>query len=555
MVLDEELHVIQGSPIWEDRQFTRHELELLTLSSDAKYSVYKYEFEERGKGSRILVMHIKKMDGQKYRRLSALWKIFIPVYICSYIFTLVFFTIRMRRKVQEPLDMLNEGILALAGGNRDTKISYKGPREFEAIFNSFNRMSGLLRESEDSKERLIMEKQKMLADISHDLKTPITVIRGYAKAVADGLTSPVTQKHYLNTIFTKTEDLTEMINAFYDYGKLEHPEFRLVKERQDLAEFIREYLAFKYDEIDLTGFEIEAEIPDGEVWYSFDGIQLRRVFDNIFSNALKHNPRGTTIYLTLQQTDRSIRIEIGDNGVGIPEEIRENLLIPLWWETIPETTDRAPGLGLRSQRRSWSFTAVRSFGKAGESCGEHAVRDPAHEDGGKRKKHDESMKKITVSLIIINGIQLLIGISIWIYIGIVRLTGVDLTLYLAVSLMLLCNVATIVGLYLAMRYTNHDLEDSIHNLERLNAKLRTQRHDYLNHFQVIYGLMELEEYGEAKKYLAPVFKDIMKVSKALKTSQPAVNALLQVKMEAAERARIDFYPEIRSELSALPIEP
>ena len=161
------------------------------------------------------------------------------------------------------------------------------------------------------------------------------------------------------------------------------------------------------------------------------------------------------------------------------------------------------------------------------------------------------MKKITVSLIIINGIQLLIGISIWIYIGIVRLTGVDLTLYLAVSLMLLC----IVGLYLAMRYTNHDLEDSIHNLERLNAKLRTQRHDYLNHFQVIYGLMELEEYGEAKKYLAPVFKDIMKVSKALKTSQPAVNALLQVKMEAAERARIDFYPEIRSELSALPIEP
>ena len=165
------------------------------------------------------------------------------------------------------------------------------------------------------------------------------------------------------------------------------------------------------------------------------------------------------------------------------------------------------------------------------------------------------MKKITVSLIVINGIQLLIGMGIWLYIGIARFAGVNLTLYLAVSLMLLCNVATIAGLYLAMRYTNHDLEDSIHNLEQLNAKLRAQRHDYLNHFQVIYGLMELDEYGEAKKYLAPVFKDIIKVSRALKTSQPAVNALLQVKMEAAERERIDFYPEIRSELSALPIEP
>lgn len=346
MVLDEELNVIQSSPEWKNERFTRHELELLTLQSDAKYSVYKYEFEERGKGSRILVMHIKKMDGQKYRKLSALWKIFIPIYICSYIFALLFFTIRMRRKVQEPLDMLNEGILALAGGNRDTKISYKGPREFEAIFNSFNRMSGLLRKSEDSKERLIMEKQKMLADISHDLKTPITVIRGYAKAVADGLTSPATQKHYLNTIFAKTEDLTEMINAFYDYGKLEHPEFRLVKERQDLAEFIREYLAFKYDEIDLTGFELEAEIPDQEVMYSFDGVQLRRVFDNIFSNAMKHNPKGTTIYFTLQQSERSIRIEIGDNGVGIPEEIRDNLFDPFMVGDDSRNNRQGSGLGL-----------------------------------------------------------------------------------------------------------------------------------------------------------------------------------------------------------------
>ena len=165
------------------------------------------------------------------------------------------------------------------------------------------------------------------------------------------------------------------------------------------------------------------------------------------------------------------------------------------------------------------------------------------------------MKKITLSLIIINGVQLLIGTGIWIYIGIARLNGVNLSLYVAISLMLLCNVVTIGGLYLAMKDTNHGLEDSLHNLERLNATLRAQRHDYLNHFQVIYGLMELDEYEEAKKYLSPVFKDIMKVSRAFRTSQPAVNALLQVKMEAAEREKIDFYPEIRSELSALPIEP
>lgn len=346
MVLDEELCVMDSSLGWERRQLTRRQLELLTRQSHARYSVYRHEFEEQGRGKRILVMYVKKMDGKKYRRLSALWKVFVPVYVCTYIFTLLFFTIRMRRKVQEPLDMLNEGILALAGGNRDTKISYKGPREFEAIFNSFNRMCGLLRKSEASKEKLIMEKQKMLADISHDLKAPITVIRGYAKAVSDGLTSPATQKHYLNTIFTKTEDLTELINTFYEYGKLEHPEFRLVKEKQDLTEFIREYLAFKYYEIDLMGFRLEAEIPEQSAEYSFDGVQMRRVFDNIFSNALKHNPKGTTIYVTLQQTERSIRIEIGDNGVGIPQEIRENLFEPFTVGDDSRNNRQGSGLGL-----------------------------------------------------------------------------------------------------------------------------------------------------------------------------------------------------------------
>lgn len=346
MVLDEKLKVIQSNLSLDIQQFTRRELDLLTLNSDAKYFVYKYEFEEQSGEGRVLLMHVKKMDRQRYKKLDSLWKIFIPVYVFSYVIILLVFTIWMRRKVKEPLDMLNEGILSFASGDRDTELSYKGPKEFEAIFDSFNKMSRLLKESESSKERLIVEKQRMLADISHDLKTPITVIRGYAKAVSDGLTDSETEKQYLNTIFLKTESLTEMINTFYDYSKLEHPEFRLVKEKQDLAEFIREYLANKYDEIDLMGFELEVEIPEEEVEYCFDGVQLRRVFDNIFSNALKHNPEGTTVYITLQQTEKSIRIEIADNGIGIADEIKSNLFEPFTVGDDSRNNRQGSGLGL-----------------------------------------------------------------------------------------------------------------------------------------------------------------------------------------------------------------
>ncbi len=165
-----------------------------------------------------------------------------------------------------------------------------------------------------------------------------------------------------------------------------------------------------------------------------------------------------------------------------------------------------------------------------------------------------NIKKIVVALIIINIIQFFIGISIWITLGIYG-SSINIYPYASVLLILLSSIITVISLYNANRYKSDSMAETIRNLEDLNITLRTQRHDYLNHFQVIYGLMELEEYEEAKKYLEPVFKDIMKVSKALKTAQPAVNALLQVKMETAKNKNIDLFLDIRSDLKNIPIEP
>lgn len=102
---------------------------------------------------------------------------------------------------------------------------------------------------------------------------------------------------------------------------------------------------------------------------------------------------------------------------------------------------------------------------------------------------------------------------------------------------------------------SNNLIATIKQLENFNKILRTQRHDYLNHIQVIYSLMELEEYDEARKYIEPVYKDIVRVSKALKTSRPAVNALLQAKVQMAEQNKIEMELEIKSDLKNLTMEP
>lgn len=122
-----------------------------------------------------------------------------------------------------------------------------------------------------------------------------------------------------------------------------------------------------------------------------------------------------------------------------------------------------------------------------------------------------------------------------------------------VVILLLCLVWVLL-LYEKLRRRYDGLAESCGQLQKMNSRLRSQRHDYLNHMQIVYGMAELEEYQELRAYLEPIYKDIMKTGKALRTSVPAVNALLMAKMGEAESAGIDFYVEVRSDLKNLRIE-
>ena len=133
-----------------------------------------------------------------------------------------------------------------------------------------------------------------------------------------------------------------------------------------------------------------------------------------------------------------------------------------------------------------------------------------------------------------------------------------MTINLIVCFIMVIVLATCIVLmlqvYRRLKESYDALEASHRNLEKLNSELRAQRHDYLNNLQVVYGLMELEEYEELHRFLQPVFKDMLKTGKALRTSKPAINALLKAKMGEAESRGIDFYIEVKSDLDGLQVE-
>lgn len=125
---------------------------------------------------------------------------------------------------------------------------------------------------------------------------------------------------------------------------------------------------------------------------------------------------------------------------------------------------------------------------------------------------------------------------------------------LVVVVLMLCLIWILV-LHERLKRQYEALTESFYRVQELNGELRGQRHDYLNHLQIVYGMMELEEYEELHDYLEPIYKDMMKVGKAIRTSIPAVNALLMAKMSTAEANGTDFYVEVKSDLKSLRIEP
>lgn len=172
------------------------------------------------------------------------------------------------------------------------------------------------------------------------------------------------------------------------------------------------------------------------------------------------------------------------------------------------------------------------------------------------KKPEYDISKIVLISIILNLIQV-VFITLFIYYknkNPYMIEGNFIIYVIAISIGINSIITGIIFYNLLFKKGSNNLIDTIKQLERFNKTLRVQRHDYLNHIQVIYSLMELEEFEEARKYIEPVYKDIIRISKALKTSKPAVNALLQAKLQKAEQNQIDMELEIKSDLKALTME-
>ena len=177
------------------------------------------------------------------------------------------------------------------------------------------------------------------------------------------------------------------------------------------------------------------------------------------------------------------------------------------------------------------------------------------------RKRAPDVNKAAFSAIVANGLQIAMVLALMIYLFAVPPTAQRMTLIRVLAVIaagvVVSGAVLDIREAVSTRRLNTQLEgmtDTIESLDSLNIRLRAQRHDFLNHLQVVYSLMEMREYDEANAYIEKVYGQITSLSRALKTAIPAVNALLQVKLAACEREGIRVETDIRSDWDGLPME-
>lgn len=251
------------------------------------------------------------------------------------------------KKIREPLNQVNFGIEKMSEGNLSVRLEFEGYKEIDSIRDSFNYMVEEIKVANENKEKLEKSKRDMIRDIAHDIKTPITSIMGYSKALNDGTVQDTEeQRIYLNYIYDKTLRLNYLVNELFLFTKLDSVDYRLNIQQKDICEFLRGVVALYYGEIEDAKFNLEIDIQEDPIYYNFDTKELERSIGNLITNSLKYNKEETTLFIGLKENEDDIEMIIRDDGVGIKKEIRDKVFEEFVRGDISRESSGGSGLGL-----------------------------------------------------------------------------------------------------------------------------------------------------------------------------------------------------------------
>lgn len=344
------------------------------------YSVVNVTAESQKQFGKILVVTHAEGEKPPFR----VFVIFFAACAVLILFlTALLITMGISRSIIRPIREVQKASRKVRDGDLDYELIIKD-KEFAPLCDDFNQMRLRLKETDRIKAESDAENQELISNISHDLKTPLTAIKGYVEGLLDNIAdTPERRERYLTTIYNKTNDMQRLIDELTFYSRIDTNRIPYNFVPLPIADFFRD--CADETELDLTSrgmkMEFACEVED-YVLVKADPEQMRRVLNNIIGNSVKYmdKPEGV-VGIHLWRDETKVYAEIMDNGPGISED------------ALPYIFDRF-----------YRADAARTQNQAGSGIGLSIVQKVVEDHGGTvyaTSKLGEGTK-ITIELVIYN---------------------------------------------------------------------------------------------------------------------------------------------------------
>lgn len=225
--------------------------------------------------------------------------------------------------------------------------------ELQKLLVAINQLLDAKQKTNADHAKVEISMRKMLSNISHDLKTPLTVILGYTEMLnKDKTINKEEQQILLEKVHTKTLEVMELIHKFFDLAKLESGDKAIEMTKVNMNEVCREKILSFYDLVTTKGFQVHIDIPERNI-YALGNVEvLGRVLNNLISNAITYGDDGKALGMTLRDDDTGVYIDVWDKGKGIDESHIDKVFERMY--TLEDSRNRlyqGSGLGLTITKR------------------------------------------------------------------------------------------------------------------------------------------------------------------------------------------------------------
>ena len=271
---------------------------------------------------------------------------FLALVLAVIMFISIF--IIVTNKKMKYIEEIASGVRIISNGDLSYRIEEKGKDEIKKLAENINNMASEIESRIDGERRAEKTKSELITNVSHDLRTPLTSVMGYIGLIKEGKYEDENMmKEYLNIAFNKSNQLKELIEDLFEYTKLNNKGIALERTKVNIVEFLSQIIEEYIPVFEENEIEVVKKFVDEKCMVEIDAGKMVRVFENLFSNAIKYSFKPGNVIVSSYENNGFVNIAIKNRGENIPQEKVERLFDRFYRvDEARNSNTKGSGLGL-----------------------------------------------------------------------------------------------------------------------------------------------------------------------------------------------------------------